>query len=110
VCLHLFDNCAAPWRLWLPCIAAESVAVGPKPGQLALLDRYNRLWEAKQGLNGWVLSELPAAYLGPGRPLGYHFDMEGNLIVCNSLQVSNGCLDAHRRGWVCARQLILQCG
>lgn len=54
-----------------------------------MLDRYNHLWEASQdGKTGqWVLSPEPLAKLGPGRPLGYHFDHEGNLIVCDSLKV-----------------------
>lgn len=54
-----------------------------------MLDRYNHLWEArKDGKTGqWVLSPEPLAKLGPGRPLGYHFDHDGNLIVCDSLKV-----------------------
>jgi hypothetical protein len=68
--------------------AAESVAVGLE-GQLVMLDRYNHLWEAKQDHSSgqWVLSPEPLAKLGPGRPLGYHFDHDGNLIVCDSLKV-----------------------
>ncbi len=27
------------------------------------------------------------AYIGPGRPLGFHIDAEGNIIVCDSLKV-----------------------
>lgn len=71
------------------CMHAESVVVGPV-GQLVMLDRYNRLWEAMQDPSGtgeWKLADQPLARLGAGRPLGYHFDHEGNLIVCNSLQV-----------------------
>lgn len=66
---------------------AESVVVGPH-GQLVMLDRYNQLWEAKQdqGSGAWALSPKPLAQLGPGRPLGYHFDHDGNLIVCDSLK------------------------
>lgn len=70
--------------------AAESVVVGSQ-GQLVMLDRYNHLWEATQDAQTgqWLLSPEPRAKLGPGRPLGYHFDHEGNLIVCDSLKV--GC-------------------
>ena len=58
-------------------------------GQLVMLDRYNRLWEATQNpkTGEWVLSPEPRAKLGPGRPLGYHFDHHGDLIVCDSLKV-----------------------
>lgn len=68
--------------------SAESVVVGPQ-GQLVMLDRYNHLWEATQDskTRQWVLSPEPRAKLGPGRPLGYHFDQAGNLIVCDSLKV-----------------------
>ena len=68
--------------------APESVVVGPK-GQLVMLDRYNQLWEATQEpqTGSWVLSPRPLVQLGPGRPLGYHFDHQGNLIICDSLKV-----------------------
>jgi hypothetical protein len=54
-----------------------------------MLDRYNHLWEAQQddSSGDWVLNPEPLAKLGPGRPLGYHFDHDGNLIVCDSLKV-----------------------
>lgn len=66
---------------------AESVVVGPQ-GQLVMLDRYNHLWEATQdpATKAWVLSAEPRARLGPGRPLGHHFDHQGNLIMCDSLK------------------------
>lgn len=83
-CLHCCLHCCGSRTL----SAAESVIVGPQ-GQLVMLDRYNHLWEASQdGKAGqWVLSPEPLAKLGPGRPLGYHFDHDGNLIVCDSLKV-----------------------
>ena len=28
----------------------------------------------------------PSSYIGPGRPLGFKYDAEGNLIVCDSLK------------------------
>lgn len=74
--------------VWSLLCCAESVVVGPQ-GQLVMLDRYNHLWEATQDpkTGEWVLSPEPRAKLGPGRPLGYHFDHDGNLIVCDSLKV-----------------------
>eukprot|EP00775_Hariotina_reticulata_P009351 gene9351-9514_t len=52
----------------------ESVVVGPA-GQLVMLDRYNQLHEAWwMNQQGWQLTAAPLAKLGPGRPLGYHFD------------------------------------
>lgn len=69
--------------------SAESVVVGPQ-GQLVMLDRSNQLWEARQdpaNSRKWALSAEPLKKLGPGRPLGYHFDAQGNLIICNSLLV-----------------------
>jgi hypothetical protein len=54
-----------------------------------MLDRYNSLWEAARdpASGEWVLAAQPRAKLGAGRPLGYHFDKQGNLIVCDSLKV-----------------------
>jgi hypothetical protein len=94
VCL-IIPAAAAPLlalQLHLPTAtlsaAAESVIVGPD-GQLVMLDRDNHLWEARQDIKTgqWVSSPEPLAKLGPGRPLGYDFDQEGNLIVCDSLKV-----------------------
>jgi hypothetical protein len=52
-----------------------------------MLDRYNQLheaWWTQQ--QGWQLTAAPLAKLGPGRPLGYHFDHNGDLIVADSLK------------------------
>jgi hypothetical protein len=38
----------------------------------------------------YVLNPKQIAHLGSGRPLGSHYDGEGNLIVCDSLKVSEG--------------------
>eukprot|EP00878_Enallax_costatus_P006815 GHUV01007143.1.p1 GENE.GHUV01007143.1~~GHUV01007143.1.p1 ORF type:complete len:316 (+),score=46.82 GHUV01007143.1:490-1437(+) len=54
-----------------------------------MLDRYNHLYEAwpdTAAPGGYKLNTQPLAKLGAGRPLGYHFDHEGNLIVCDSLK------------------------
>ncbi|KAF8061129.1 Apmap [Scenedesmus sp. PABB004] len=66
-------------------LGAESVAVAPGGG-LALLDRYGRLLEAARapGGGGYDLAPRPRAALGGGRPLGYHFDAAGDLLVCDS--------------------------
>ena len=64
-----------------------------KDGSLYMLDKFNTLWQAQPAHNSTAGSsagfgELRAlAYLGPGRPLGHHFDAQGDLIICNSLQV-----------------------
>lgn len=87
--------------LLLGLMHAESVAVNPN-GDLALLDRYGSLFEAKysskavadsnSSSSSWTLQLEPVVRLGAGRPLGYHLDREGNLIVCDSLKVSLGPL------------------
>jgi hypothetical protein len=40
---------------------------------------------------GWL---QPVAKFGAGRPLGYHFDAEGHLVVADSLKVGS------KRVWV----------
>jgi hypothetical protein len=74
---------------------AESVAVRPN-GDLALLDKYGNLFEAvassSSSSSSWQLREQPVAQLGAGRPLGYHFDADGDLIICDSLKVSVLCV------------------
>eukprot|EP00878_Enallax_costatus_P045952 GHUV01055495.1.p1 GENE.GHUV01055495.1~~GHUV01055495.1.p1 ORF type:complete len:182 (+),score=23.30 GHUV01055495.1:754-1299(+) len=85
-------------------VGAESVAVGPR-GQLVMLDRYNHLYEAwpdTAAPGGYKLNTQPLAKLGAGRPLGYHFDHEGNLIVCDSLKVSQSVTGTVRRGHLSA--------
>lgn len=65
---------------------SESVAVGPD-GTLWLLDRYGhvRLASPTPGApGGFALHPQPLAYVGPGRPLGFHHDAAGNLVICDS--------------------------
>lgn len=38
----------------------------------------------------FVLNPEPITRLGTGRPLGFHYDAEQNLIVCDSLKVRTG--------------------
>ena len=65
-----------------------------KDGSLYMLDKFNTLWQAQPASNSTAGSSSgfddpqALAYLGPGRPLGHHFDAHGDLIICNSLQVS----------------------
>jgi hypothetical protein len=70
--------------------AAESVAVRSN-GDLALLDKYGNLYEAvassSSSSGSWQLQQQPLARLGAGRPLGYHFDADGDLVICDSLKV-----------------------
>lgn len=66
---------------------SETVAVGPD-GRLVMLDKFGYLHEAMQdGKGGYRLQTgAPALFLGPGRPLGFHFDAHGNLLVADSLK------------------------
>ena len=69
--------------------AAESVTVSPD-GKLILLDKYNHLYEGYPNTSdptGYSLNPKPIAYLGQGRPLGFHFDHQGDLVSCDSLKV-----------------------
>lgn len=86
-------------------------------GNIALLDKYGNVFEAllesgcgngrgsstigddvassgSEGRNyqrndgiSYVFNPEPMTHLGSGRPLGSHYDAEGNLIVCDSLKV-----------------------
>lgn len=50
-----------------------------------MLDKWGFVWRAPEdGKGSYALEKEPLAQLGPGRPLGFHFDEEGNLIVCNA--------------------------
>ena len=71
---------------WLDVMAllAESVALA-SDGSLWMLDKWGLVWRAPEdGKGSYALEKEPLAQLGPGRPLGFHFDEEGNLIVCNA--------------------------
>jgi sugar lactone lactonase YvrE len=73
-------------------VLAESVAVA-SDGSLYMLDKFGFVWRAPpDGSGGYSLEKEPRAQLGPGRPLGFHFDAEGNLIVCNSGAVGPDCV------------------
>lgn len=61
---------------------SESVAVA-KDGSLYMLDKFGFVWRAPRNAAGsYDLEMEPLAHMGSGRPLGFHFDAEGNLIVC----------------------------
>ena len=60
-------------------------------GTLWMLDRYGYAHTARRAAGGaYELLDSPVAYVGPGRPLGFHFDSSGDLIICDSLKA---------RGW-----------
>lgn len=59
-------------------MSAESVAVS-QSGELYMLDRYGVVWK---GSRGGPLQRVQ--HLGGGRPLGFHFDGVGNLLICNA--------------------------
>ena len=68
-------------------VGSESVAVGPD-GTLWMLDKWGYAWTAAPDAaapGGYRLGDAPVAYLGPGRPLGFHFTPGGDaLLVCDS--------------------------
>ncbi len=56
-----------------------------KDGSLYMLDKFGYVWRAPaNAAGGYDLEKEPLAHLGSGRPLGFHFDADGNLIVCNA--------------------------
>jgi hypothetical protein len=79
---------------------AESVNVCPD-GHLIMIDKYGAVRAApKNPDSSTQLDPEPIAHLGPGRPLGFTFDAQGNLVVCDALKV--GALLRHvdfGRGW-----------
>ncbi|PRW58948.1 strictosidine synthase [Chlorella sorokiniana] len=67
-------------------IGSESVAVAPD-GTLWMLDKWGHAWIATASPTaegGYQLSPEPVAYIGPVRPLGFHHDAAGNLVVCDT--------------------------
>ncbi len=67
-------------------LPTESVAVAPD-GTLWMLDKWGHAWTATASPTaegGYELSPEPVAYIGPGRPLGFHHDAAGNLVVCDT--------------------------
>mgnify|MGYP001810673060 CR=1 FL=1 len=99
-------------------VGSESVAVAPD-GTLWMLDKWGvaHTAEALEGAAGgagdsadsgaegvvsgagalrYRLHPQPAAYVGPGRPLGFHFDAAGNLAICDSLKVMAGTVECTR--------------
>jgi len=78
----------AATRLFEGLIAgSESVAVAPN-GTLVMCDRAGFVWHAekRKGSDEAAASSFSpprrVAHLGPGRPLGFHHDHDGNLLVC----------------------------
>jgi len=59
-------------------LGSESVAVS-EDGVLYMLDKFGVVFRSKDKRS---LERL--AFLGPGRPLGFHFDKAGNLLICNA--------------------------
>ncbi|KAF6259879.1 hypothetical protein COO60DRAFT_1638071 [Scenedesmus sp. NREL 46B-D3] len=52
-----------------------------------MVDRTNAVYEATpDGAGGYRLQAQPIVKLGAGRPLGFHFDPEGHLVVADSLK------------------------
>lgn len=59
-------------------LGSESVAVS-EDGDLYMLDKFGAVFRSKDKRS---LERL--AFLGAGRPLGFHFDKAGNLLICNA--------------------------
>jgi hypothetical protein len=58
-------------------------------GSLYMLDKFGYMFKAERSPTqrfNYTLQPGPVAYVGPGRPLGFHFDSAGNLIICDSLK------------------------
>lgn len=53
-----------------------------------MIDKYGNYVISKPNASGSYSSFSKVAYLGPSRPLGFTFDKEGNLIVCDATIVS----------------------
>lgn len=58
-------------------------------GSLWMLDKWGYVWTAAGSGSGgtadeYRLSDEPLHYMGPGRPLGFHFDAAGDLVVCDT--------------------------
>ena len=57
------------------------MAIAPD-GALVMCDKFGYVWRAPANASGgFDLDEQPVAHLGAGRPLGFHFDAEGGLVV-----------------------------
>ncbi len=67
----------------------KSTAVAPD-GSLWMLDKWGYVWVATASGDDYSLDAQPLAYVGPGRPLGFHFTANGDLAICNSLSVGGG--------------------
>ncbi|GFR47986.1 hypothetical protein Agub_g9810, partial [Astrephomene gubernaculifera] len=73
--------------------SSEHVEVSPG-GNLTLMDKYGYVYEAEPAKNvpnavfpdEWALDLPPLAYVGPGRPLGFHHDAEGRLVFADALK------------------------
>ena len=68
---------------------AESLAFAAE-GSMYLLTRTGQILRASAGAEGAAPQLQPeaVAFIGGGRPLGAHFDAQGNLIICHPPAVS----------------------
>ena len=71
---------------------AESAAMA-SDGSLVLATREGGIWRASQKPGGsFQLDAKPFAKATGGRPLGLHYDKNGNLIICNAGKVGSSSL------------------
>lgn len=86
---------------------SESVAVNPSDGSLWMLDKFGFVFRARSTDNETGLERF--AFVGPGRPLGFHQDLQGRLLICNSLQGGVGRSEGERGRKVALPLLLLGC-
>lgn len=90
-CMHEHENCGEASTTNQCCLRyghpAESVAVAPD-GQLWMMDKWGCVRTASAEGDDYRLDDELLAYVGPGRPLGFHHNHKGDLIFCDSLKVT----------------------
>ena len=76
----LRTNMGMMWVISITYLLVENVAVS-KDGLLYMIDRFGFVLKA----SGDGKDEpVKITHLGPGRPLGFHFNKAGDLIICNA--------------------------
>lgn len=67
-------------------VGSESVAITPDGKKLSMLDRWGRLHTASIADDGSLELDAGAEHIGvPGRPLGFAYDSQSRLVICDSV-------------------------